>query len=360
MKLLSFFNKILTPVSFQNSFNFSKKRNSSNVISTDILNVIFLMIAESGTCLNKELYHNILNFSLTCHSWYQVVKNLQLDTYSCFTTILKISYLQFKQLPMYEVSNPASNKYPLAKPIHVSFNSKQSYTQVLQCLSHYPAYKKNHLIMTAFYEAIENKHYEVVCLLLLDPRVDPSANQNAAIIDACIKGTLAIVQILLADSRVNPSDQENLAIRMASYKGYTEIVKCLLKDPRVNPSDQNNSALQGACEYGRTEIVRRLLEDPRVKASEIFYDSLYIACTMKYLEIAHLLLANKHFDPSIKDNCFIKDAAKHGNIELVQLLIKDPRINLNTYPRAAQLAHMEGHIEIEHLILEEWSRKNKI
>jgi hypothetical protein len=49
-----------------------------------------------------------------------------------------------------------------------------------------------------------------------------------------------IIKVLLSDPRVDPSDENNYAIRLASYYGYLKIVKLLLSDPRVDPSDENN------------------------------------------------------------------------------------------------------------------------
>ena len=44
-----------------------------------------------------------------------------------------------------------------------------------------------------------------------------------------------------------------------------EIVKLLLQDPRVDPSDQNNEAIRWVSRYGRVEVVKLLSQDPRFK-----------------------------------------------------------------------------------------------
>lgn len=105
---------------------------------------------------------------------------------------------------------------------------------------------------------------EIMQLLLADPRVDPSRDDNEAIQHAsylrCID--TKIVQLLLADPRVDPSANDNAAIRKASYHKRTEVVQLLLADPRVDPSANDNSAIRKASHFGHTKIVRMLLAHP--------------------------------------------------------------------------------------------------
>lgn len=51
----------------------------------------------------------------------------------------------------------------------------------------------------------------------------------------CKEGDLEIVRVLLQDPLVDPSDNENnnQAIRCAIMKGHCEVVKLLLKDSRA-------------------------------------------------------------------------------------------------------------------------------
>ena len=49
-----------------------------------------------------------------------------------------------------------------------------------------------------------------------------------------------VVELLLVDPRVDPSANDYEAIRSASQKGHTEIVELLLADPRVDPSAITN------------------------------------------------------------------------------------------------------------------------
>ena len=69
--------------------------------------------------------------------------------------------------------------------------------------------------------------------------------------------------MLLLDPRVDPSAQNNKAIRIASENGHIEVVEILLKDPRVDPSVKNNKAARRARLYGHLAVATRLLRDPR-------------------------------------------------------------------------------------------------
>ena len=63
---------------------------------------------------------------------------------------------------------------------------------------------------------------------------------------------------MLADHRVDPSDQNNQAVINAAKRGNTEILKLLLEDSRVNPADQNNKAFWYAAKEGNVEMFKLL------------------------------------------------------------------------------------------------------
>ena len=78
--------------------------------------------------------------------------------------------------------------------------------------------------------------------LLADPRVDPSAENNSAIISACVNGHTKIVELLLHDPRVDPSANDNCPITWASKEGHTEIVNLLLS--KMTPFDKLKYAMK--------------------------------------------------------------------------------------------------------------------
>ena len=112
--------------------------------------------------------------------------------------------------------------------------------------------------------AIKNGNLQALELLLRDGRVDPSDQDNQAVILASETGNLQALQLLLKDDRVDPSDQSNEAIIQACTKGHLQVVELLLRDKRVNPASRRNRAINRASDAGHGEIVQLLLSDSRV------------------------------------------------------------------------------------------------
>jgi hypothetical protein len=63
----------------------------------------------------------------------------------------------------------------------------------------------------------------IVELMMADPRIDPTANDNDAIRVACKNGHAQVVEVLLANSRVNPSVGENTLISHAAGAGQDKV-----------------------------------------------------------------------------------------------------------------------------------------
>ena len=125
----------------------------------------------------------------------------------------------------------------------------------------------------SFKEAIRDNDLKKV-KYFLNRGVDPSVNDNFAIIKASEKGYLEIVELLLKDYRVDPTLHKNRAIRWASENGHIEVVKCLLKDQRVDPTDYRNYSIVSAnysivsaSDFNHIDIVKLLISDKRVRNS---------------------------------------------------------------------------------------------
>jgi ankyrin repeat protein len=84
--------------------------------------------------------------------------------------------------------------------------------------------------------AIEENNREVVNLLLKNPKVDPSADNNYYIQRAAYNGHVEVVEILLQDRRVDPSVNNNFAMLSASQNNHLSVVESLLYDDRVDPN----------------------------------------------------------------------------------------------------------------------------
>ena len=90
-------------------------------------------------------------------------------------------------------------------------------------------------------------------------------------------------------------------------------------------SARNDNALRGATQNGHLEIVKLLLNDPRIQISDGEYNwSLNIAISNNYLDIVKLLLDDPRVDPSYNNNYEIIDASENGHLESVKLLLNNP------------------------------------
>ena len=154
------------------------------------------------------------------------------------------------------------------KPAKLKFSYKGYWKEFYYILIKSDPGKANWLT-SALSSAVCNGNYLVSKVLLADQRVDPSDNDNEAIIWASSGGHLDIVKLLLADQRVDPSHNDNEAIRKASANDHLEIVKLLLADSRVDPSDYNNDAIRRSSRNGHLDVAMLLLADRRVDFSAI-------------------------------------------------------------------------------------------
>lgn len=116
-------------------------------------------------------------------------------------------------------------------------------------------------------KSIDECYNDIAIMLLNDPRVDPSVNDNYAIIIASQNGWYIIVKSLLLHPKINPAVKNNEAI-IRAIGNYRQITtEILLKDSRVDPTDQNNKAIKCAMEKRHLDMVKLLL--PRTDLSKI-------------------------------------------------------------------------------------------
>jgi len=173
-----------------------------------------------------------------------------------------------------------------------------------------------------FKNAVEVGDADVVHLLLHDPTIDPSANNNVAIRNASRYGETELVKVLLADPRVDPSAGNNSAIRNASLYGETELVKVLLAHPRVDPSAMGDNAIRFASLTGNLDIVKMLLADHRVDPSTDNNYAIRMASAAGHTNVVKVLLAHPRVDPSADNNEAIYIASLNGSTDLVELLLE--------------------------------------
>lgn len=182
-----------------------------------------------------------------------------------------------------------------------------------------PSVCDDYPILRASYEG----HFQVVNMLIKDPRVNPAARDNAVIGYACDNGHFQIVKILLEDPRVEPFQEHNEIISVASENGYLQIVKMLLRDSRIDPSIRENFALKKASVRGHASIVKLLIEDPRVNPSANENFAIRWASNKGQTEVVKVLLRDSRVNPSAFNNEAINMASKNGHTDVVRILLND-------------------------------------
>lgn len=59
-------------------------------------------------------------------------------------------------------------------------------------------------------------------------------------------------------------DSNFTLIEWGAMKGHDKVVATLLADPRIDPTAENNAAVEYAVRYNHSHVVIQLLDDPRV------------------------------------------------------------------------------------------------
>ncbi|KAJ3259378.1 hypothetical protein HK103_002281 [Boothiomyces macroporosus] len=91
--------------------------------------------------------------------------------------------------------------------------------------------------------------------------------------------------------------------------------------------DPRNYELNMAASNSNVEIVKILLNDPRVNPGDFNNLAIRTASELGDAEIVQLLLQNRNVDPSVLDNAALRLACYFGNVKVASLLLQDPRVD---------------------------------
>jgi hypothetical protein len=163
-------------------------------------------------------------------------------------------------------------------------------------------------------------------LLLGDPRVDPSADDQLAFRYAALNGHDKVIALLLKDRRVDPGAKAQNAIQWAARNGKGRVVELLLNDDRVDPGAYDQYALQWAVKNGHHNVVRLLLGHPRVDPSAQNQCAIREAASRGYSKVVEVLCHDPRVDPSTGDQYAIRQAARNGHVQVILVLLHDPRV----------------------------------
>jgi ankyrin repeat protein len=118
--------------------------------------------------------------------------------------------------------------------------------------------------------------------------------------------------------------------------------------------DNKNQRVICAAYFGNLEVVTLLLQDPRVDPSARNSDAIQWASYNGHLEIVTLLLQDPRVDPSDDNNWTIKYASAKGHLEIVTLLLQDPRVDPSDDNNyAIRWASRNGHLAVVERLLQD-------
>jgi ankyrin repeat protein len=107
-----------------------------------------------------------------------------------------------------------------------------------------------------------------------------------------------------------------------------DLVKKYIREG-FDPSHVDNEAISIASEEGHVEILQLLLDDPRVNPNAQYNTPIYIAAYYGRTECVRSLLLDGRADPTIQNNVCLFYALTNRNYEVAKLLLRDDRVSSN-------------------------------
>lgn len=188
-----------------------------------------------------------------------------------------------------------------------------------------------------------------------------------------------IVQQLLTESQLDPSKWNKFPLRLAIRQENVDSVRLLLSDSRLkvpsnrilcssircenvevfkalldycDPSVNDNRCIQVASRVGTLEIVQILLSDPRVDPSANMNAAIQQAAVRKEQEVFEFLLADPRVDPSVNQSQALISCAEKGLLHRVKLLMLDSRVDPSAREnKAFKVAAQGSHLKVlKHLV----------
>ena len=149
---------------------------------------------------------------------------------------------------------------------------------------------------------------------LSDPDIDPSFDNNWAILYAAKNGYTYIVELLLNNENINFFD-ENLVwvIKHPSQNGDIETIKAIINNKRFDITEHIASGIISAAENGYVDIVELFLSDDRLNPLQSHSWAITQANKLKHYNVVTLLWRKTN----------VKDTLKNDNINLYNKLIQE-------------------------------------
>jgi hypothetical protein len=119
-------------------------------------------------------------------------------------------------------------------------------------------------------------------------------------------------------------------------------------------SEYSHYDLLQAVRRGNLNVVNTILEDPRINPADDGNCAIGLASFMGHLLIVNRLLEDSRVDPSIRESCTIGFASRGGHLAVVNRLLQDHRINpAGDDNYAIRFACYGGHLDVVNRLLED-------
>ena len=162
--------------------------------------------------------------------------------------------------------------------------------------------------------------------------------------------SISLLLQIIKRGNIQPEMVNTIYLLMTCVNNSISLFKLLLNHPLTNPSD--NRILSTACTMGSFEMVQLLLKDKRVNPSDRENYALVQACSGNYIEIVKLLLQDPRVNPSSRNNTCLVEACSFGKTKIVELILQDPRVDPSTEEYLCLInACRNGSSRIVHMLL---------
>lgn len=128
-------------------------------------------------------------------------------------------------------------------------------------------YISNKEVKNIYADTFENKAKSVMHLPFKDFKFCNQNKLHYYINRASEFGCNDLMSLLLLDKRSDPSSYDNYPIIISSFYGHHQIVDLLLKDKRVNPSHNNNQAIKIAIKLNHLDLVKVFASNKRTSVA---------------------------------------------------------------------------------------------
>jgi len=187
-------------------------------------------------------------------------------------------------------------------------------------------------------EAVTAGHYEIVKLLLTDPRIEES-DTDYEIELAARAGHFDIVELLFHDPRTTDLYP---AVFAAADAGHFRVVKFLVQD-RVRLTEDLNSVISVAAANDQWEVVKLLLDDDRVtNLDSAITQMVYDPDPDLDLNLLEILLQRD--DLIVNLNPAINNASRSKRFDIVEMLLPKPQVTI--LDQVLELALKRGKLEL--------------